>query len=172
MATCSNEAVDGRWRATITVATPSTSFDVPLEFSTGAVGLVEDRSEVEGRPTIYAFTDLQGRQLQVYAGPDEPGPWELDLTLFDASGTEMPVTGIVAIGVAPVPRFAGNRTRLRRIGMAVALVGFFGSMFGSDLVEPEQREAERTPTVEPGRHELEAEYVASDHAPFCERVCP
>lgn len=100
-ATGSNVAVDGRWKATISVATPSNSFDIPLEFSTRAVGYVTDSSEVEGQPTIYSITDPQGRQLQVYSQPDEPGPSELHLTLFDSSGTEMPASEIVAIAVAP-----------------------------------------------------------------------
>ncbi|HEX2053571.1 MAG TPA: copper resistance protein CopC [Actinomycetota bacterium] len=100
-ATGSNVAIDGRWRATLSVTTSGNSFDVPLEFSTRAVGYTSDRSEVEGQPTIYSVTDPQGRQLQVYSQPDDPGPSELHLTLFDSSGTEMPVGEIVAIAVPP-----------------------------------------------------------------------
>lgn len=43
----------------------------------------------------------------------------------------------------------------------ISLDGSLTSMLG---------EAEQTLTVEPGRHELEVEYVANDHAPFCTRI--
>lgn len=43
----------------------------------------------------------------------------------------------------------------------ISLDGSLTSMLG---------EAEQTITVEPGEHELEVEYVANDHAPFCTRI--
>jgi copper transport protein len=100
-ATGSNVSVDGRWRVVATVTTAGNSVEIPLEFSTRAVGYTSDRSVVEGQPTIYQVIDPQGRQLQVYAQPDEPGRSELHLTLFDASGTELAVDEIVAIAEPP-----------------------------------------------------------------------
>ncbi len=97
----SNVSVDGRWRVTVLVTTPGNSFEIPLEFSTRAVGYTSDSSVVEGQPTIYSVTDPQGRQLQVYSQPDRPGRSELHLTLFDASGTELIVNEILAIAVPP-----------------------------------------------------------------------
>lgn len=97
----SNVSVDGRWRVTVAVTTADNSFDIPLEFSTRATGFTSDESRVEGQPTIYSFTDPQGRQLQVYAQPDKAGRSELHLTFFDTSGTELAVREIVAIAVPP-----------------------------------------------------------------------
>jgi hypothetical protein len=75
--------------------------DIPVEFSTRAVGYTSDRSVVEGQPTIYQVIDPQGRQLQLYAQPEEPGRSELHLTLFDASGTELAADEVVAIAEPP-----------------------------------------------------------------------
>jgi copper transport protein len=100
-ATGSNLSVDGRWRVVVTATTAGNSVEIPLELSTRAVGYTSDRSVVEGQPTIYQVTDPQGRQLQVYAQPDQPGRSELHLTLFDTSGTELPVDGVVAIAEPP-----------------------------------------------------------------------
>ena len=111
VATGSNVAVDGRWRATVTITIPGNSLEIPLEFSTRATGYVSDRSVVEGQPTIYSFTDPQGRQLQVYSEPDRPGDSELHLTLFDSSGTELAVTEIVAIAAPPGEPSASLVTR-------------------------------------------------------------
>ena len=97
----SNVSVDGRWKVTVAITTSSNSFDIPLEFSTRATGITTDTSRVEGQPTIYSFTDPQGRQLQVYSEPDRPGRSELHLTFFDTSGTELAVKEILAISVPP-----------------------------------------------------------------------
>lgn len=113
-ATGSNVSVDGRWRAVGTITTAGNSFEIPLEFSTRAVGYTSDRSVVEGQPTIYQVIDPQGRQLQLYAQPDEPGRSELHLTLFDASGTELAVDEIVAI--AEPPGEPGVSLATRRFG--------------------------------------------------------
>lgn len=43
----------------------------------------------------------------------------------------------------------------------ISLDGSLTSMLG---------ESEQTITVQPGEHELEVEYVANDHAPFCTRI--
>ncbi|CAN5871167.1 copper resistance protein CopC [soil metagenome] len=96
----SNVSVDGRWRATAAVTTDDNSFDIPLEFSTRATGFTTDTSEVAGQPTIYSITDPQGRQLQVYAQPDQAGTSELHFTLFDTSGTELAVSEILAVATA------------------------------------------------------------------------
>ncbi len=97
----SNVSVDGRWKVTVAVTTSGNSFDIPMEFSTRATGITTDTSRVEGQPTIYSFTDPQGRQLQVYSEPDKPGRSELHLTFFDTSGTELAVKEILAISVPP-----------------------------------------------------------------------
>ncbi|HEX2053570.1 MAG TPA: hypothetical protein VHJ78_07605 [Actinomycetota bacterium] len=162
-------------------------------------------------------------------------PLQIGITV---AGTIVTLAGVAAalIATGDSPRFTGDRTKLRRGGLALAVVGFGGFLFGPDLVEPKALpcerpaseasveilepaedqifgsrevplkldleggriaslastknrpneghlhitvdgklatmtgESEQTLQIEPGRHELEVEYVANDHAPFCKRV--
>ena len=154
------------------------------------------------------------------------------------AGTIVTLGGVAAALVATgdSPRFNGDRTKLRRGGLGLAVVGFIAFLFGPDLLEPKAVPCERPATeasirilepaqdqtlasqevrlsldlqggriaslastknrpdeghlhitvdgklatmtgdaeqslrVPPGKHELEVEYVANDHAPFCKRV--
>lgn len=166
----------------------------------------------------------------------EASPAQIAVTVV---GTIITLAGVGAALVATgdSKRFSGDRTKLRRGGLALAMVGFIAFLFGPDLFEPamvpcEDRpgteasleilsptagqvfasidvpleldlqggkvaslastenkpgeghlhisiddrlasmtgEAEQVLQVPPGEHELEVEYVANDHAPFCKRV--
>lgn len=119
-ATGSNVSVPGRWRATLSVTTAGNSFEIPLEFSTRAPGYTFTDSAVEGQPTIYSVIDPEGRQMQTYAEPDEAGPSELHLTLFDASGTELTVDEITAIVVPPGEQSVALVTRRLSPGHFIA----------------------------------------------------
>lgn len=131
--TGSNVAVAGRWRVTLAVTTPGNSFEIPLEFSTRAPGYQTTDSSVEGQPTIYSVIDPEGRQLQTYAEPDEAGPSELHLTLFDASGTELTVDEIITIAVPPGEPSITLATRRLSPGHFVADVTLTGGTYELDV---------------------------------------
>lgn len=144
--------------------------------------------------------------------------------------------GVALVATGESDRFAAHRTRYRRGGLILAVVGFVVFLFAPDWVAPAPLPCERPATqatitivspredatldsrdvdleleltggkiaslstvenrpdeghvhvtvdgrlasmtgskdqtiqVEPGRHDLEVEYVANDHAPFCKRV--
>ncbi|MEX2586527.1 MAG: hypothetical protein WD602_00845 [Actinomycetota bacterium] len=73
--------------------------------------------------------------------------------------TEVPVTlevqGGEIVSIASTENVEGEGH------IHISLDGRLTSMLG---------EAEQTITVEPGEHDLEVEYVANDHAPFCSRI--
>lgn len=165
----------------------------------------------------------------------EASPLQIAITVV---GTIITLCGVwAAMAATGEPKkFKGDRAKLRRGGMAIALVGFMVFIFGPDLFEPALVPCERPLTeasieitspapnqvfatadvplnltleggkiaslssnrnvdgeghlhiaidgrlasmtgeeeqilqVPPGQHELEVEYVANDHAPFCKRV--
>lgn len=186
---------------------------------------------------------LSGLFLMAMAGPAAAHP----VTGGDASPLQIAITvvgTIITLGgvwaamaaTGEPKRFKGDRTKLRRGGVALSVVGFVVFIFGPDLIEPALVPCERpltqasieitSPTpdqvfttadvplnltleggiiaslssnrnvdgeghlhiaidgrlasmtgeeeqvlqVPPGQHELEVEYVANDHAPFCRRV--
>lgn len=187
---------------------------------------------------------LAGAYLLMVASPaaahpitgGEASPLQVAITVV---GTLLALGGVAAAMVATgdSKRFTGDKTRLRRGGLALALVGFTTFIFGPDLFEPAQVPCEDRPATEaslevaspergqvftsqdvplkinleggeiaslasvenkedeghihisidgrlasmtgeteqvlqvpPGEHELEVEYVANDHAPFCKRI--
>ena len=193
---------------------------------------------------IAAASVLAGLYLLMMAPPaaahpitgGEASPLQIAITVV---GTLLALGGVAAAMVATgdSKRFTGNKTKLRRGGLALALVGFMVFIFGPDLFEPalvpcEDRpatqaslevtspepgqvftsqdvplkidleggeiaslasvenqedeghihisidgrlasmtgEPEQVLQVPPGDHELEVEYVANDHAPFCTRI--
>ena len=166
----------------------------------------------------------------------EASPLQIAITVV---GTLLALAGVGAAMVATgdSKRFKGDTRKLRRGGLALALVGFMVFIFGPDLFEPAQIPCEDRPATEasiaitspaprqvfttqdvpleleleggkvaslasienkkdeghlhisidgrlatmrgdaeqvlqvpPGEHELEVEYGANDHAPFCKRV--
>lgn len=68
---------------------------------------------------------------------------------------ELEVEGGEIVSVATIENIEGEGH------VHISLDGSLTSMLG---------EAEQTISVEPGPHELEVEYVANDHAPFCTRI--
>lgn len=105
-------------------------------------------------------------------GPDLVGPsgcerptTGADLTILSPSEgqtfdtTEVPVTLEVEGG--EIVSMASTENVEGEGHIHISLDGSLTSMLG---------EAEQTITVEPGEHELEVEYVANDHAPFCTRI--
>ncbi|HVL50033.1 MAG TPA: hypothetical protein VM754_00845 [Actinomycetota bacterium] len=165
----------------------------------------------------------------------EATPLQITITVI---GTIITLAGVGAalMATGESTRFSGDRTKLRRGGLALAVVGFLAFLFGPDLAAPATLPCERPATeatltilepqpnqtlesgevelkldlqggriaslasvqnrpgeghlhisidgrlatmeggqeqtlqVPPGSHELEVEYVANDHAPFCKRV--
>ncbi|MEX2586528.1 MAG: copper resistance protein CopC [Actinomycetota bacterium] len=113
-ASAPNLSSSGRYRATVMVQDGAASFEIPLEFSTKFADLIVQTSESEGQPTLYTVLDGEGRQLQLYADPENPGRSELHLTFFDADGREMQVADLVAISAYEDE--PGNNLALRRFG--------------------------------------------------------
>ena len=191
-----------------------------------------------------ATSVLSGLYLVMTAQPASAHP----ITGGEASSLQIAITvvgtllALAGVGAAMVAtgdskRFTGDKTKLRRGGLALAVVGFLVFVFGPDLFEPAQIPCEDRPAtqasleiaspnrnqvfttqdvplkleleggkvaslsstenkedeghlhisidgrlasmtgepeqvlqVPPGEHELEVEYVANDHAPFCKRV--
>jgi hypothetical protein len=166
----------------------------------------------------------------------EASPAQIAITV---AGTIITLAGVGAalMATSESKRFSGDRTRLRRGGLVLAMVGFVVFLFGPDLFEPAVVPCEDRPGTEatlevlsptagqvlssgdvplkldlqggkvaslastknvpgeghlhisidgrlasmtgeedqvlqvpPGEHELEVEFVANDHAPFCKRV--
>ena len=66
-----------------------------------------DVNRVAGQPTLYTVHLSGGRTAQVYLDPSGAGTADLHVTYFDASGNELPVTGIAATaatgGLPPTP---------------------------------------------------------------------
>lgn len=163
-------------------------------------------------------------------------PLQITVTII---GTIMALAGVGAalVATSDSERFKTDKNKLRKGGLALALVGFGVFLFGPDLFEPAQipcedrpltqasvsvtsplpdqvfesqdvplkidlqggeiasvsssnnregeghlhisidnrlasmtAEADQVLQVPAGKHELEVEYVANDHAPFCKRI--
>lgn len=165
----------------------------------------------------------------------EATPLQMAVTVIGAL-LSLGGVGVALVATGESERFASNRTRYRRGGLSLAIVGFVVFLFAPDWVEPAPLPCERPATeanitivrpsedevlpsgevqlelqleggeiaslstvenrpdeghlhitvdgrlasmtgsedqtiqVEPGEHDLEVEYVANDHAPFCKRV--
>lgn len=165
----------------------------------------------------------------------EATPLQMAVTIAGAFMT-LGGVGVALAATGESDRFAAHRTRYRRGGLTLAILGFVVFLFAPDWVEPAPLPCERPATqanirivspsenetlqsgdvdleleltggeiaslstvenrpdeghlhvtvdgrlasmtgsedqtiqVEPGRHDLEVEYVANDHAPFCKRV--
>ncbi|HEX2179904.1 MAG TPA: hypothetical protein VHL54_10385 [Actinomycetota bacterium] len=165
----------------------------------------------------------------------EATPLQMAVTVIGAL-LSLGGVGVALVATGESERFASNRTRYRRGGLSLAIVGFVVFLFAPDWVEPAPLPCERpaseaditivspsedavlpsgeveleleleggeiaslstvenrpdeghlhitvdgrlasmtgsedqTIQVEPGEHDLEVEYVANDHAPFCKRV--
>jgi copper transport protein len=103
-ATGSNLSLDGSWTVTALVARGTASVEVPLQLSIQSTRQPVEVNRVPGIPTIYTVHLSAGRSVQVYLDPDRPGQNDVHVTFFDASGSELPATGIaVSVSTAGAP---------------------------------------------------------------------
>jgi len=96
-----NLSLDGTWRVTALIATPSASVEVALQLTTRQAPAVIEVNAVPGLPTIYTIHLRDSLTVQVYLDPGKPGANEVHVTFFDAKGSELPVpSALVSIGLA------------------------------------------------------------------------
>jgi copper transport protein len=93
-ATGANLSLEGTWLVAALVTEPTTSAEVDLQVTVRSAAQQIDVNRVPGLPTIYTAHLGSGRTVQVYLDPGKPGANLLHATWFDASGHEMPVSGV------------------------------------------------------------------------------
>ena len=92
--TGANLSIDGSWQISALVTEPTASVQVDLTVTVRSAPQQIDANKVAGLPTIYTVHLGGGRTVQIYLDPGAPGPNLLHATWFDASGKEMPVSGV------------------------------------------------------------------------------
>ena len=99
-ATGTQLSLEGVWTITVAVQTSSTGTEIPLTLITPVDQTVSVATAV-GQPDLYTIVLPGGEQIQAYIDPGAPGPNQLHLTAFDATGNELPLEGADMIAVAP-----------------------------------------------------------------------
>lgn len=84
-------SLDGIWKITATVTSPSGAVEVPLVVATVIPAQPTETNASPGVPTIYTIHLADHRSVQVYLDPGTAGADELHATFFGAAGTELPV---------------------------------------------------------------------------------
>lgn len=87
-----NLSLDGIWKILATVTGPNGAVEVPLLAATVIPSQAVQVNAAPGVPTIYSVTLDGGGSVQVYLDPGTPGQNDVHATIFDAAGTELPVT--------------------------------------------------------------------------------
>jgi hypothetical protein len=87
-----NLSLDGIWKIVATITGPNGSVEVPLLAATVIQSQPVQVNTAPGVPTIYTVTLEGGGSVQVYLDPGTLGQNDVHATIFDAAGTEMPVT--------------------------------------------------------------------------------
>jgi copper transport protein len=99
-ATGTQLSLEGVWTITVKVQTSSAGTEIPLTLVTPVDQTVSVATAV-GQPDLYTIVLPGGEQIQAYNDPGAPGPNQLHLTAFDATGRELPLEGADMIAVAP-----------------------------------------------------------------------
>jgi copper transport protein len=86
-------AIVGDWNVTVLVQRPDGSTEVPLHVRPKVPPPTIEVSRQPGQPDLYTITFGTGVQIQSYVDPGGPGPNQLHVTAFDASGRELPLKG-------------------------------------------------------------------------------
>jgi copper transport protein len=89
-----NLAIDGIWRLTATVATPTGGVDVPLLAVTSVPPQAVQTLVSTDVPTLYNVQLGTPGFAQVYLDPGGPGPNELHVTFFSPEGGAQPVPSV------------------------------------------------------------------------------
>ena len=90
-----NLSLGGTWSITALVDT-SPPVEIPLQVTVPTPPLQVDVNRALGQPTLYTVHLSQGRTAQLYLDQWAATAADLHITYFDASGSELPVTGITA----------------------------------------------------------------------------
>lgn len=90
-----NLAIDGIWRVTATVATPTGGVDVELIAVTSVPPQPVQTLVSPDVPTLYNVQLGDAGFAQVYLDPGGSGPNELHFTFFDPTGSAQPVPSLV-----------------------------------------------------------------------------
>jgi copper transport protein len=99
-ATGTQLSLEGVWGITVKVQTSSAGTEIPLTLITPVDQTVSVATAV-GQPDLYTITLPGDRQIQAYNDPGAPGPNQLHLTAFDATGNELPLEGVDMIVIEP-----------------------------------------------------------------------
>ena len=97
----SQVSIAGVWTITVVVQTTSAGTEIPLTLVTSLPDQDVSVATAEGQPDIYTVAFPDGEQLQLYNDPGTPGADELHLTAFDTDGSELPLSRVVMVAVAP-----------------------------------------------------------------------
>ena len=90
-----NLSLGGEWSVTALVET-TPPVEVPLQLTVALPPQQVDVNSALGQPTLYTVHLSAGRTAQVYLDQWAAGAADLHVTYFDASGKELPVTGITS----------------------------------------------------------------------------
>lgn len=132
-----NLSLDGIWRVTATITSPSGSVEVPVVLATKVPSQEVHSVVTAGAPTIDSVHLSGGRSLQAYLDPGAAGANELHLTFFDASGQELPIQSATLV-LAPVGEPAEILSpRLLEPGHFVAETSPSTGPLGLDVVAPD-----------------------------------
>jgi hypothetical protein len=82
-------AIVGDWNLTVLVQGPTGSTEVPLQVRPTVPPPRIQVAHQAGQPDLYTITFSTGVQIQSYVDPGTPGPNQLHVTAFDASGKEL-----------------------------------------------------------------------------------
>jgi copper transport protein len=84
-------AIVADWNVTVFVQRSDGSTEVPLRVRPRVPPPTIEVSRQPGQPTLYTITFGTGVEIQSYVDPGKPGPNQLHVTAFDASGKELPL---------------------------------------------------------------------------------
>ena len=94
-------SIQGSWQVTAVIQTASGGVEVPMTLTTASPPQQVSVNRQAGQPDLYTITLPGGVQIQAYNDPGSPGPNQLHMTAFDASGSELPLASASVTAIPP-----------------------------------------------------------------------
>jgi len=124
----SNLSLDGQWTVVLVIERGARSTEVPFTLTTRPRQQHIRVIRAPGQPTLYVIDFPDKRSLQIYLDPERPGPTQVHVTYFDATGNELTIARDITIRATP----AASSSSAGRTGTVLPVRRFGAGHFIAD----------------------------------------